>query len=132
MALRKGLEPLTVRTRCVLATSGPLPRTGLGGTARRHPVLKTTITEYDRRGWGEGGHDLKWYCSGSPDAHVGATQVWQSYAPELIELIGQAAYDALAEVCKRRNGLGLIAIHPATAAATNRRDTDIKYERLDD
>ena len=84
------------------------------------------------RGWGEGGHDLKWYCSGSPDAHVGATQVWQSYAPELIELIGQAAYEALDQVCRRRNGLGLIAVHPATTAATARRDTDIKYERLDD
>ncbi len=31
-------------------------------------ILKTTITEYDRRGWGEGGSDLDWYCSGSPDA----------------------------------------------------------------
>ena len=26
--------------------------------------------------------------------------------------------------------LGLIAVHPATAAATTRRDTDIKYEIL--
>ena len=25
---------------------------------------EVTITEYDRRGWGEGGHDLDWYCSG--------------------------------------------------------------------
>ena len=30
------------------------------------------IAEYDRRGWGEGGHDLDWYCTTAPAAHVGA------------------------------------------------------------
>ena len=33
---------------------------------------RSTIAEYDRRGWGPGGHDLDWYCSGNPEAHVGA------------------------------------------------------------
>ena len=32
---------------------------------------EVTITEYDRRGWGEGGHDLDWYCSGNTEAHGG-------------------------------------------------------------
>jgi hypothetical protein len=80
-------------------------------------ILKTTITEYDRRGWGPGGLDLDWYCSGSPDAHVGARPVWQSYGPELAELLGKPAYEELARHCKRRQGLGLIAIHPATVHA---------------
>ena len=35
-------------------------------------ILKTTITEYDRRGWGEGGDDLAWYCSGSPTLMSGS------------------------------------------------------------
>ena len=35
-------------------------------------VLVVTIGEYDRRGWGPGGHDLEWYCSGATEAHVGA------------------------------------------------------------
>jgi hypothetical protein len=43
--------------------------------------------------------------------------VWESYAPELTELIGEAAYGELAALCRRRAGLGLIAVHPATAAA---------------
>ncbi|MBT0565993.1 hypothetical protein [Williamsia sp. CHRR-6] len=127
MALRKGLEPLTVKPE----VCWQLPVRREQDWVQRPDgtqILKTTITEFDRRGWGEGGHDLQWYCSGSPDAHVGATQVWQSYAPELTELIGAAAYAELAAACRRRNGLGLIAIHPATAAATTRRDTDIKYE----
>ena len=32
---------------------------------------EVTIGEYDRRGWGPGGHDLDWYCSGNTEAHVG-------------------------------------------------------------
>jgi hypothetical protein len=79
--------------------------------------LEVTVGEYDRRGWGEGGSDLDWYCSGSPDAHVGVKAVWQSYAPELTELLGKSAYSELAKMCKRRAGLGLVAVHPATAAA---------------
>ncbi|MGV9714204.1 hypothetical protein ACWDTI_26505 [Gordonia sp. NPDC003424] len=131
MALRRGLEPLTVKPE----VCWQLPVRRAQEWVERPDgteVLRTTITEFDRRGWGEGGHDLKWYCSGSPDAHVGATQVWESYAPELTELIGKPAYDALATACRRRKGLGLVAVHPATAAATTRRETDIKYELLED
>jgi hypothetical protein len=43
--------------------------------------------------------------------------VWQSYGPELTELLGEKAYAELAAMCKRRSVLGLIAIHPATRAA---------------
>lgn len=67
--------------------------------------------------------DLHWYCSGSPDAHVGSKQVFESYKPELTELLGKAAYDELASLCKRRRGLGLIAVHPATREAERLRRT---------
>jgi hypothetical protein len=30
-----------------------------------HEILRTTITEYNRRGWGDGGEDFDWYCSTS-------------------------------------------------------------------
>ena len=116
MALRKGLEPLTVKPD--VCWQLPIRRTQeWADRPDGTQVLRTVITEYDRRGWGEGGHDLEWYCSGSPDAHVGQRPVWQSYAAELTELLGAAAYDELSRHCKRRAGLGLIAIHPATARA---------------
>ena len=57
--------------------------------------LEVTITEYDRRGWGPGGHDLDWYCSSNPAAHVGLEPVYRSNRDELVELMGQAAYDEL-------------------------------------
>ncbi|GAA4664290.1 hypothetical protein [Gordonia humi] len=128
-ALRRGLEPLTVKPE--VCWQLPMRREQdwvdrPDGTQ----ILKTTLTEFDRRGWGEGGHDLDWYCSGSPDAHIGATRVFESYRPELVELIGEAAYEVLAAACRRRSELGLIAVHPATEAATSRAEKDLKYEQM--
>ena len=62
-------------------------------------------------------------------AHVGAQQVWQSYAPELTELLGEQAYAALARECEARKDR-LVAVHPATAAATERQSYDMKYVEL--
>ena len=78
MALKKGIEPLEVKPD--VCWQLPIRRTqDWVDRPDGVQILKTTITEYDRRGWGEGGDDLAWYCSGSPDAHVGERQVWQSY-----------------------------------------------------
>ncbi|MBV9869802.1 MAG: hypothetical protein JO214_04190 [Frankiaceae bacterium] len=79
-------------------------------------VLITSIGEYDRRGWGAGGHDLDWYCSGATEAHVGRDPVYVSYGPELVELMGQPAYDVLVGLCEDATGSRL-AIHPADPPA---------------
>jgi hypothetical protein len=85
-------------------------------------ILVSTITEFDRRGWGEGGHDLHWYCTSSPDAHVGGEPLFISYGPELTELIGELAYRELVTLCEKRLAAGLIAEHPATTAANESLD----------
>ncbi|MDG3016356.1 hypothetical protein [Speluncibacter jeojiensis] len=119
MALRTGRHPLEVKPD--VCWQLPVRRTEEweerpDGTQ----ILRTVIGEYDRRGWGPGGADLHWYCTGDPAAHVGSEAVWQSYGPELTALIGDEAYAELAVLCKRRAGLGLIAVHPATAEAQRR------------
>jgi hypothetical protein len=80
-------------------------------------ILRSTVAEFDRRGWGEGGHDLDWYCTSSPEAHVGGEAMYLSYGPELVALIGQPAYEVLAAMCAKRLELGLVAEHPATTKA---------------
>ncbi|MEJ6538463.1 MAG: hypothetical protein QNL98_14680 [Mycobacterium sp.] len=115
-ALKLGVEPLTMKPE--VCWQLPIRRsqewvTRPDGTE----ILKTTITEYDRRGWGEGGEDLHWYCTGDPAAHIGSEPVWKSGAAELTELLGAKAYTELAAMCKRRSGFPLIAVHPATRAA---------------
>ena len=91
--------------------------------------LETTITEYDRRGWGPGGHDLDWYCSGNPEAHVGREPVFRNSADELVELMGEEAYAALVVRCEahlaavkaartvRSRRMLPLLVHPATLAA---------------
>ena len=95
--------------------------------------LEITITEYDRRGWGPGGHDLDWYCSGNTEAHVGREPVFRSLRHELVELMGQGAYDELVILCHahlravrsaKRTGqrpLVTLLVHPATLSAKPRR-----------
>ena len=75
---------------------------------------EVSIGEYDRRGWGPGGHDLDWYCSGNTEAHVGVEPVFVTNGPELVELMGQAAYDVLAGHCEAHlRSRSALAIHPA-------------------
>jgi hypothetical protein len=116
LALRKGLNPL--ETKPEVCWQLPVRREQEwvdrpDGTQ----ILRSTLAEFDRRGWGEGGHDLDWYCTSSPEAHVGGEPMYVSYGPELIALIGDKAYDTLAQICAKRLELGLVAVHPATKAA---------------
>ncbi|WP_374192828.1 hypothetical protein [Streptomyces sp. MBT62] len=78
-------------------------------------VLQVSIGEYDRRGWGSGGHDLHWWCTSATSAHGAGDPVYVSYRPELTELMGKAGYDRLVELCEQRlaSQLPLLAPHPA-------------------
>ncbi|MBA3490228.1 MAG: hypothetical protein H0T78_11955 [Longispora sp.] len=84
-------------------------------------VLLDVIAEFDRRGWGDGGHDLHWWCTSSPEAHTGSQAMYLEYGPELTALIGAPAYEELARLCAARARRGLVAVHPATAAAIRKR-----------
>ncbi len=83
------------------------------------------ISEFDRRGWGAGGHDLNWYCSGNTEAHIGPDPVYISERDTLVELMGPAAYSVLVAHCEehlaaiaslrsnRRATRAGLAVHPA-------------------
>ena len=77
-------------------------------------VLVSTIGEFDRRGWGPGGHDLHWWCTGSPAAHVSPEPLVATYAAELTELLGAPAYAELRRLVEARLDAGLVAPHPAS------------------
>jgi hypothetical protein len=116
LALRTGLHPLD--TKPEVCWQLPVRREQEWVTrGDESKILVSTITEFDRRGWGEGGHDLHWWCTSSPEAHVGGEPLYVSYGPEIAALIGQAAYAELVRVCEKRLAQGLVAEHPATTAA---------------
>ena len=75
---------------------------------------EVSIGEYDRRGWGPGGHDLDWYCSGNTEAHVAVEPLYVTHEPELVELMGEAAYDELVRHCEAHlRSRSALALHPA-------------------
>ncbi|NYD43522.1 hypothetical protein [Nocardioides panaciterrulae] len=75
---------------------------------------EVSIGEYDRRGWGPGGHDLDWYCSGNTEAHVAVEPVYLTNEAELTELMGKAAYDELVRHCEAHvRSRSALALHPA-------------------
>ena len=77
-------------------------------------LLVVSIQEYDRRGWGAGGHDLHWYCSGATEAHVGAEPVYVSNAAELEALMGPLGYAELVRHCEAHLARRpTVAAHPA-------------------
>ena len=128
-AVAEGLEPLT--TKPDVCWQLPLRRAYRDvelpdGTS----YLEITITEYDRRAWGPGGHDLDWYCTNEPVAHTAAEPLYLSLRAELVELVGEEGYAALVPLCEAHlaatgasttgsEGRPLLPllVHPATAAA---------------
>ncbi len=82
-----------------------------------HQVLVTTIGEFDRRGWGEGGHDLDWWCTSAKEAHTGRERLYITYGPELAAIIGLRAYRVLKEYCDERARIGMLREHPAAIAS---------------
>jgi hypothetical protein len=116
LALREDVHPL--RTKPDVCWQLPVRRTyehveRPDGTE----VLVVSIGEYDRRGWGGGGHDLNWWCTGATEAHVAQEPVYVSYGPELSEMMGPKAYEVLVGLCQTRDASRvLIAPHPADPA----------------
>src|SRR4051794_7745197 len=139
MALRTGLHPMT--TKPDVCWQLPVRR------EQEHverpdgtKVLMTTIGEFDRRGWGPGGHDLHWWCTGSPAAHVSPEPLVGTpgghalhggcpgpppapvppdprggpYGDELVSLIGAPASAELRRLAGARLDAGLVAPHPAS------------------
>jgi hypothetical protein len=120
LALDEGLDPL--QTKPDVCWQLPLRRTYR--TVERPDgttYLEVTLTEYDRRGWGSGGHDLDWYCTGNPAAHVGSEPVYVSLRAEIVELIGAPAYAMLAGHCAQILAARRLLPLTVHAAAPNRR-----------
>ena len=113
LALQQGRNPL--ETKPDVCWQLPIRRT-YREVERQDGSTYTevTITEYDRRGWGAGGHDLDWYCSGNTEAHVAVEPVYVTNEPELVALMGRPAYDELVRHCEAHlRSRSALALHPA-------------------
>ena len=73
--------------------------------------VTSTVREWKRRDWGEGGDDFHWWCTDSHEAFVAKEPVYESMRDELVELVGETPYRMFVELVRRRNGTSLP--HPA-------------------
>jgi hypothetical protein len=113
LALQQGRNPL--ETKPDVCWQLPIRR-AFRNVERQDGTTYTEVSigEYDRRGWGAGGHDLDWYCSGNTEAHVAAEPVYLTHEPELTELMGKPAYDELGRHCEAHvRSRSALALHPA-------------------
>ena len=115
LALREGRNPLEAKPD--VCWQLPLRRT-FREVERQDGSTYTEVSigEYDRRGWGPGGHDLDWYCSGNTEAHDAPDPVYVTHEPELVALMGAEAYRVLVGHCEEHLARrSVLTLHPATA-----------------
>jgi hypothetical protein len=74
--------------------------------------VTSTVREWKRRDWGGGGEDFHWWCTDAPDAFDGHRPVYEELRDELIELVGEWAYDRVVEDLERRRDTATLLPHP--------------------
>ena len=77
--------------------------------------VTSTIRQWDRRHWGEGGQEFHWWCTESPEAFVGTQPVYRELRDELIELTGVKVYEQLETYLLAKTAAPVAFLpHPAT------------------
>ena len=79
----------------------------------------STLREWKRRDWGDGGEEFSWWCTESPDAFVGDHTVLVSGRDEIIGLCGLHIYEMLLDAVAGRLGNGPVLPHPAVRVSIN-------------
>lgn len=81
--------------------------------------VTSTVREWKRRDWGEGGDDFHWWCTDADDAFVGSRPVYRELADELSVMTSEAAYALVAshlDARLARAGTEVFLPHPAVRA----------------
>lgn len=82
-----------------------------------HGHVTSTVREWKRRDWGDGGFEFDWWCTDAPDAFVGGRPVYQALGDELVELVGAEPYRLIAAHLdrggRRAAGAEVFLPHPA-------------------
>ena len=77
-----------------------------------HGHVTSTLREWKRRDWGEGGFEFHWWCTDAVDAFVGHTPVYVTLRDEIVELVGEPVYGLLVAQLAAR-GRRAVLPHPA-------------------
>jgi hypothetical protein len=78
--------------------------------------VTSTLREWKRRDWGDGGDEFHWWCTEAPDAFGGRRPVYEALRDEIVELVGGWAYDRFLDHVAAR-GTERVLPHPALRRA---------------
>jgi hypothetical protein len=66
-----------------------------------HGYVTSTLREWKRRDWGQGGEEFHWWCTESSDAFVGREPTYRYLRDEIIEMVGEPVYARLVALLER-------------------------------
>ncbi|MDQ1436825.1 MAG: hypothetical protein QOK43_454 [Acidimicrobiaceae bacterium] len=64
--------------------------------------VTSTVRQWDRAHWGEGGNEFHWWCTESPDAFISKVPVYIEMRDEIVELTSLPAYELLADYMRTK------------------------------
>jgi hypothetical protein len=76
----------------------------------------TTLREWKRRDWGEGGADFHWWCTEAPEAFTGRVPVYEALRDEIVALVGEWPYERFVEHVSARGTANYLP-HPVLRRA---------------
>jgi hypothetical protein len=110
-ALRRGQHHMTLKPE----VCWQLPLRRVDSTDELGHVT-STLREWKRRDWGEGGQEFAWWCTESHDAFVGESTVLSSMTEEIKAMVGPVAHQLLLTAMAERVAPPLP--HPAVPVPT--------------
>jgi len=66
--------------------------------------VTSTVGQWDRRHWGDGGAEFHWWCTEAPEAFGASSPVYRTMGDELVELCGAPIYRLLVGYLETRSG----------------------------
>jgi hypothetical protein len=79
-----------------------------------HGHVTSTLREWKRRDWGEGGQEFHWWCTESGDAFIGSSPVYRTLRDEIVEITGEQVYELLVGLLDARIATRSMPLpHPA-------------------
>jgi hypothetical protein len=82
----------------------------------------STLTEFGRDGWDEGGQDFAWWCTEAPEVYSAVEPVYRSLDVELRKMLGKKLYKLVVEYLDARSSVPDFppVEHPAAVPVTIR------------
>lgn len=115
VALARDQEPLTLKPE--VCWQVPLRRED---SEAEDGHVTSTVTEWGREHWGEGGEEFHWWCTEAPEAFVASEPVYRTMGPELKTMAGTEVYRQLAEYLDGRRSGDALLPHPTVKGGRRR------------